>query len=97
MGPPLLVLGPIGLCLPDVDSLSALISATEQQKGCCAAPSIIHTVARAVVNPEFPDTTTHRVGIADIAETHTSKPGTNTGTGLDIAQLPYPFLKWDTP
>jgi hypothetical protein len=85
MGHPLLVLSPIGLYLPNVYSLGGLISTTEQQEGCCAAPSIVHAVARAVVNPEFPDTTANRVRIADIAETHAGKTGTNTSTGLDIA------------
>jgi hypothetical protein len=85
------------LGLPDVDSLSALLPATEQQQSGSAAPSIVHTVARAVVNPEFPDTTTDRVCITDIAETYAGKPGTNTGPGLDITQPTYPFLKWDTP
>src|SRR5438094_8053126 len=46
---------------------------------------LVHAVARAVVNPEFPDTTTNRMGIAEIAETYAGQAGTNAGTGLDIA------------
>jgi hypothetical protein len=47
---------------------------------------IIHTVTRAVVNPQFPDTTTDRVHIAEITETDAGKTSTNTGTGLSVTQ-----------
>jgi hypothetical protein len=84
MLPPLLVLYPICLCLPDVCGLGGLIATTEQEDHLCAALDIVHAVARTVVNPEFPDTTTDRVRIPRIPKTHTGKTSTDTGTGSGI-------------
>src|SRR5215475_10354762 len=70
MLPPLLVLGPVRLGLPDICSLGGLITPTEQEKRRWTTLSIIHAVARAVVNLEFPYTTAHCVRITEIAETH---------------------------
>jgi hypothetical protein len=86
MLPPLLVFGPIRLCLPDICSLGSLISTTKQEKCRWTALSIVHTVARAVVNPQFPDTTADGVRIAEIAKPHTGKTSTDTGTGSGITQ-----------
>jgi hypothetical protein len=86
MLPPLLILCPIRLCLPDICSLGSLISTTKQEKCRWTALSIVHTVARAVVNPQFPDTTADGVRVAEIAKSHTGKTSTDTGTGSGIPQ-----------
>ena len=46
MLPPLLVLGPVRLGLPDIYSLGSLITTTEQEKRHWTTLGIIHTVAR---------------------------------------------------
>src|SRR5712691_10871509 len=97
MEPPLLVRGPIRLGLPDICCLGRLIATTEQEKRRWTALGIIHAVARAVVNPQFPDTTADRMRIAEIPEPHAGKTGTDTGAGLGITQPAYPCLKRDTP
>jgi hypothetical protein len=86
MLPPLLVFGPIRLCLPDICSLGSLISTTKQEERRWTALSIVHTVARAVVNPQFPNTTADGVRIAEIAKSHTGKTSMDTGTGSGIPQ-----------
>ena len=86
MPSPLLVLSPIRLCLPDICNLGSLISTTKQEERRWTALSIVHTVARAVVNPQFPDTTADGVRIAEIAKPHTGKTSTDTGTGPGITQ-----------
>jgi hypothetical protein len=86
MLPPLLVFSPRRLCLPDICSLGSLISTTKQEERCWTALSIVHTVIRAVVNPQFPNTTADSVHIAEIAKPHMGKPSTDTGTGPGITQ-----------
>jgi hypothetical protein len=61
-----------------------LSTTAEQEKRRWTILSIIHTVARAVVNPKFPDTTAHCVRITKIAETYASKADTDTSAGLGI-------------
>ena len=63
--PPLLVCGPICLCLPDVCGLDGLIATTEQEERPWTTLDIVHTVARAVVDPEFPDPTADGVRIPE--------------------------------
>jgi hypothetical protein len=85
MLPPLLVLGPIRLCLSDICSLGSLISTTKQEERRWTALRIVHTVARAVVNPQFPDTTSQDGSPALYtlpASTAATTPGHLTG-GLE--------------
>lgn len=63
-----------------------LIPTTEYEEYDRATLGIVDPVTRAVVNPELPDPTAYRVGIPEIAETHTSKTSTDTSTGLSITQ-----------
>jgi hypothetical protein len=67
--------------------LGGLIPTAKHEESRWTALHIIHTVTRTVVNPQFPDTTTDRVHIAEIAETDAGKTSTNTGTGLRVTQL----------
>jgi hypothetical protein len=83
---PLLILCPIRLRLPDVCGLGSLIATTEQEENRWATLGIVHAIPRAVVNPEFPDTTAHRVSIARIAETQAVNADTNAGTGSGVTQ-----------
>jgi hypothetical protein len=87
MGSPLLVLVPIGLCLLDISLLGTLIPAIEQQQERCATPRIIHAVARAIVDTQFPDTCSYRMRITSIAKTQPVKANTNPGDRSGIAQL----------
>ena len=93
----MLVLSPRGLRLSDVTLLRAFLAAAQQQQCGSLTPCIVHTVARAIINPEFPDATTHGMCIAKIAETHTRQPSTNPGTHLTIAQPTEPFCKGHMP
>jgi hypothetical protein len=86
MLPPLLIRGPIRLRLPDIGSLGSLISTAKQEERRWAALSTVHTVARAVVNPQFPDTAAAGVRIAEIAKPHTGKTRPDTGPGSGITQ-----------
>ena len=75
---------PIGLCLLDVSRLGTFIPTTEDEQDRCATPRIIHTVARAIVDAEFPDAGAYSMSITKIPQPDASQPRTNTSTGLLI-------------
>jgi hypothetical protein len=87
MSSPVLVLLPIGLCLLDISLLGPLIPTTEQQQERWATPRIVHTVARAIVDTQFPDTCSYRMRITSIAKAQPVKANTNPGDRSGIAQL----------
>jgi hypothetical protein len=77
----------------DVFSLSALVSATEQQHDRRTDLAEIDSVAWSVIDPELLNPITHTVTVSEVPQPYSIQPHSNLGSGLDIAQRGKPFAK----
>lgn len=67
------------LCFLDIRILGCLVPSQQQNDDRCTAQSVIHTVGWSIVQPEFPDTITHRFMIAKVSFLHPVQSRKNFG------------------
>ena len=84
--PPLLVCGPICLCLPDVCGLDGLIATTEQEERPWTTLDIVHTVARAAVDAEFGDSVAHGRTVPRIPRGEAFDPCEDASSSMYVAE-----------
>jgi hypothetical protein len=76
-----------------IPSLGGLVASAKQYHNFFTPPGEVHPVAGAVIDAQFGNAASDRLGVAEVADGNTADMGIDNLLGLAVSKRPYPRLK----